>query len=360
MRLSIELIGRYRQRKKPTGRRIFLYLVGLPIAVVGVILAISACRSSDPVPGISADDDNLIRAHLREIAPPPAMVLRVRNAIQVFRTNVMPINDAPETITGLMIGPGGILINTQSHGIHIYDRDTKTWNTLDDSDPTSDSTNNQPSVETDSDDSMMGAVIRWSSERHYSFVTNSIKDGLTLAAIFFENPGKEPTCCCLFASNPEHNTLTMTAWISPAIPAGMETAAVLWTTLANAIETMGFYGIDPTERKVWFRLSLYRPNGHLEPDELDYLLENAITAMHCANSFLTHDGDHDSAEGEGDSHPEDHVSLASVAFTYRPRINPTCPRSVRNGHANALPRSGGQRFQLSSLSKWKNQDSVHR
>src|SRR5580704_18303457 len=115
MRLSIELTGRNRRlrREKPTRGRSILSLVALPVMIIGGILAISAFRCSDPVPGVSADDDKLIRAHLREIAPPPAMAVRVRDAMQVFRANVMPNGDTPIMVTGLMIGPGAIVLNTQ-------------------------------------------------------------------------------------------------------------------------------------------------------------------------------------------------------------------------------------------------------
>jgi hypothetical protein len=142
VRLTIELNGRRNCSRPPilTSGRVLLFMVGLPIVVIGGLLAISACRSSDPVPGISADDDNLIRVHLREIAPPPAMAMRSRDAMQVFQANIMRIGDTPVTVISLMVGSGAILSNTQSHGAHIYDRQTKTWRTTEDDGSSPDAT----------------------------------------------------------------------------------------------------------------------------------------------------------------------------------------------------------------------------
>lgn len=176
MRLSIELTGRcgHSRQTQLAGGRIVLLLVALPVVVIGGILAISACQSSDPVPGVSADDDKLIRTHLHEIAPPPAMALRIRDAMQMFRANVVPVNRTPVTITALMVGPGGILISTQSHGIHLYDRETKTWSMLSGDDTSPDTTNDEPSVETETNNTPMAHMIRWSGEHRCSPRNNSI------------------------------------------------------------------------------------------------------------------------------------------------------------------------------------------
>ena len=87
MRLLIEFTGRRghsRQIRLISGR-VVLLAVALAAVIIGGILAVEACRSTDPVPGISVEDDNLIRAHLREIAPPPAMALRSRRHTNVSR-----------------------------------------------------------------------------------------------------------------------------------------------------------------------------------------------------------------------------------------------------------------------------------
>lgn len=142
MRLLIELNG---QPGTSHGRRIdfvdvVLLLVALPALVLGCALIFGAVYQPDPPSGVSVDDDNIIRERLSEITSSPTVGTRLRNALLALEAQASSSTDPPLVVTGLMIGPGGILLTTQSHGIHIYDRQTKTWHMSGDDDTNSDAT----------------------------------------------------------------------------------------------------------------------------------------------------------------------------------------------------------------------------
>jgi hypothetical protein len=142
MRLLIELNG---QPRTSTGRKthivdVMQILLAVSALVLGCVVIFGAIYQSDPPSGVSVDDDNIIRQHLREISPQPTVSARLRNALLALEANASVSTDPPLVVTGLMIGPGGIMLTTQSHGVHIYDRQTKTWQTSGDDGSNSDAT----------------------------------------------------------------------------------------------------------------------------------------------------------------------------------------------------------------------------
>jgi hypothetical protein len=142
MRLLIELNGQpgVSPRKKIRIVDVMLILLALAALVLGCVVILGTIYQSDPPSGVSVDDDNIIRLHLREISPPPTVGDRLRNALLALEANASSSADPPLVVTGLMIGPGGIMVTTQSHGVHIYDRQTKTWQTSVDDGSSSDAT----------------------------------------------------------------------------------------------------------------------------------------------------------------------------------------------------------------------------
>jgi hypothetical protein len=141
MRLMIELTGRtgVSPGRKTDVMGVILMLL-VPALALGCLLIFGAVYRSDPPSGMSVDDDNIIRQHLREISPPPPVGTRLHNALLALEANASASTDPPLVVTGLMIGPGGIMVTTQSNGVHIYDRQTKTWQTSEDDGSNSDPT----------------------------------------------------------------------------------------------------------------------------------------------------------------------------------------------------------------------------
>jgi Putative bacterial sensory transduction regulator len=296
MRLLIELNGQHRRARG--GRisivRVIMILLALPALVLGCILIFGAVYRSGPASGVSFDDDTIIRQHLHEISPPPPVGARLHNALLALEAKASFSTDPPLVVTGLMIGPGGILLATQSHGVHVYDRQSKTWQSSGDDDTNSDATadtspgdtNAMPVPAEVSASPIIADLIDWMGERQYSFVTNNAGSDLSIGASFADKDGKSPSYDCIFSANGEHDTLTVTTSSARAIPSGMEGATLAWLTAANMEEHWGFYGVDTDTRKLWFRLSVYRSDGHVNSDELDHVLEEAGTAMHQATSLL--------------------------------------------------------------------------
>jgi hypothetical protein len=145
---------------------------------------------------------------------------------------------------------------------------------------------------------MMGDVSRWMDERHYDFITSHVDSDLVLSTEFADEPGKSRSCTCSFAINPNRDVLTVTASFSPAVSTGAEVTAFSWVANANDDSMWGFYGFDPEKHELWFRISLFRPEGRVESDELDRILNEVLSAMRNARSVL-------SPSSTGDSAPED-------------------------------------------------------
>ena len=60
-----------------------------------------------------------------------------------------------------------------------------------------------------------------------------------------------------------------------------------WIANANDDSQWGFYGFDTEKHELWFRISLFRPEGRVESDELDRILNEILSAMHNASSVLS-------------------------------------------------------------------------
>ena len=301
----IELNGKPREAR---GERIgighvIMMLLALNALILGGLLMFGRVYRSDPAPGVSVDDDDIIRQHLREISPPPPVGARLHNALLALKAKASFSTDPPLVVTGLMIGPGGILLTTQSHGVHVYDRQTKTWQSSGDDDTNSDATadtspgdtNAMPVPADVSVSPIIADLIDWMGERLYSFVTNNAGSDLSIDASFADKDGKSPSYDCIFSANGEHDTLTVTTSSTRAIPSGMEGATLAWLTAANMEEHWGFYGVDTDTRKLWFRLSLYHSDGHVNSDELDHVLEEVGTAIHQTISLPAEFPDQDGA-----------------------------------------------------------------
>ena len=194
MRLLIELNGKPGEARG--GRiglgRVIVMLLALHALVFGGMLMFGRGNRSDPATGVSVDDDDIIRQHLREISPPPPVGARLHNALLALEAKASFSTDPPLVVTGLMIGPGGILLATQSHGVHVYDRQSKTWQTSGEDGFASDATapdgitdDAQPSITNAmpvpadiNANPILADLVRWMGKRQYAFVTYDTVTGI--------------------------------------------------------------------------------------------------------------------------------------------------------------------------------------
>jgi hypothetical protein len=198
MRLLIELNGQ--PGKARGGRigigRVIIILLALSALVLGCLLLFGAIYRSDPASGMSVDDDTIIRQHLREISPPPPVGTRLHNALRALAAEPSYTPNPPLVVTGLMIGPGGILLTTQSHGVHVYDRQSKTWQTSDEDGSAAEATADAPPANTNavpvpaniSASPILADLIRRMGERQYAFITNDTGSELSIGATFADAP----------------------------------------------------------------------------------------------------------------------------------------------------------------------------
>jgi len=150
---------------------------------------------------------------------------------------------------------------------------------------------------------MMEDVIRWMDGRHYDFITSHVGGDLVLSADFADESGKSQSCACVFAVNPTRDVLTVNASFSSAVSTGEEVAALSWVATVNGDSQWGFYGFDPEKHELWFRISLFRPEGRVEADELDRILNEILSAMRNASALLL-------PPSLDDPEPEDHEPTA--------------------------------------------------
>jgi hypothetical protein len=160
---------------------------------------------------------------------------------------------------------------------------------------------------------MMKDVARWFQQRELSYTTNEIGGEMTFRAIFADQPGEEPSCAWTVATNSEKDLLTIHTVFSPAISPGMETLAFVWLTSANSESPWGFYGFDAQESQLWFRISLFRANQHVEASEMDRLLLETMTAMGKARKLLTN-GDDTEKESEDPKQPANESEASRANF----------------------------------------------
>ena len=198
MRLLIELNGKPGEARG--GRiglgRVIVMLLALHALVFGGMLMFGRGNRSDPATGVSVDDDDIIRQHLREISPPPPVGARLHNALLALEAKASFSTDPPLVVTGLMIGPGGILLATQSHGVHVYDRQSKTWQTSDEDGSAAEATADAPPANTNavpvpaniSASPILADLIRRMGERQYAFITNDTGSELSIGATFADAP----------------------------------------------------------------------------------------------------------------------------------------------------------------------------
>jgi hypothetical protein len=128
-----------RRRKTQSSRRrhvarVIFVVVALHCVILAGLYVFDAGSSTVSAPCLNMDDQTNIRNYLRRVSPPPSLAVRLVNALrQATRT----IQDAPEFVPGsshapvritmLLVTPDGILLGTESHGMHIYNRLTRTW-----------------------------------------------------------------------------------------------------------------------------------------------------------------------------------------------------------------------------------------
>lgn len=147
MKLVLEVNERHRKPRRHRAINVFrvvLIVLALHALVLGGFFIFEAVFIFDPMPGVSAADGNIIRSRLHEVSPPPPVSVRLHHALQVLEADVSSAQNPPVVVTMLAIGPGGILVGTQSHGIHIYNRQTRTWQTASEDDSSAASTNTPP------------------------------------------------------------------------------------------------------------------------------------------------------------------------------------------------------------------------
>jgi len=117
---------------------VILVVVVLHCIILAGLYIFEVGSSAVPGPCLNVDDQSNIRNYLRRISPPPSLAARLVNALrQATRT----IQDVPEFVPGtahspvritmLLVTFDGILLGTESHGMHMYDRLTETWLALD-------------------------------------------------------------------------------------------------------------------------------------------------------------------------------------------------------------------------------------
>ena len=127
---------------------------------------------------------------------------------------------------------------------------------------------------------MMSGVREWLAARNYSYVTNVVKDVTGYQMYFADHTGDPDTANCFINANAEKNLLTLIALLEPQAEDGDEEMNRRWVAEKNDKSALGFFGFDAGERQMWFRISLYRPEGKLSPGELDHIIGEVMNSVH--------------------------------------------------------------------------------
>ena len=129
-------------------------------------------------------------------------------------------------------------------------------------------------------DPMMSGVREWLAARHYSYVTNVVKDVTGYQMYFADHTGDPDTANCFINANSEKNLLTLIALLEPQAEDGDEEMNRRWMADKNDKSALGFFGFDNSARQMWFRISLYRPEGQVSPGELDHIIGEVMNSVH--------------------------------------------------------------------------------
>lgn len=133
----------------------------------------------------------------------------------------------------------------------------------------------------------MKDVARWLQQRELSYSTNEVDGAAKLLVVFGDKPGGEQACVCTITASPEQGLVTISSVFMPAVKTGRVGLAIGLVVAANTDSQWGAYGINTENRQLSFRISLFRPDGRVKPDEMDRLLSETITASSLVGEFLS-------------------------------------------------------------------------
>ena len=131
----------------------------------------------------------------------------------------------------------------------------------------------------------MTGVRKWFQARQYAYTTNVLADEVSYQAYFADHPGDAESASCLIGASTNKDILILKAVLSPAFAKDQKELFESWVKVANEHSEGGCFGFND-ERQVWFRISLFRPEGVVNATEMDHLVSEVMHAIHQRHEFL--------------------------------------------------------------------------
>lgn len=127
--------------------------------------------------------------------------------------------------------------------------------------------------------SLLCGVADWFVSHNYSFITNRTGDEVGFSAKFASPHLEQATYNVCITADQANEILTLTAVLPGSLAAIPDHLVPTILTIFNYRQSWGHYGFDFGAQALCFKLSLFRSNGQCITQEMDRLLEEALTAM---------------------------------------------------------------------------------
>ncbi len=146
-----------------------------------------------------------------------------------------------------------------------------------------------PIMPTDSSptfDPLMASARDWLQVRKYVYATNVEDDVTSFQTYFADLPGDADSASCFIHNGTNGDTLILNARLSPMAGKSQSDQVNSWVAEANSHSQWGFFGLDDEDRRVWFRIALFRPAGKVTAEDMDRLVNEVIGAIHQWRGFI--------------------------------------------------------------------------